>query len=99
MADKIDRNDVAQKLADLPGWALLSEKDAIKKSFVFKDFNQAWGFMTRCALLAEKMNHHPEWSNVWNKVEVTLNTHDASGVTELDLKMAAKMNIYAGTQS
>ena len=99
MADKIDRNDVAQKLADLPGWALLSEKDALKKSFVFKDFNQAWGFMNRCALLAEKMNHHPEWSNVWNKVEVTLNTHDAGGITELDLKMAAKMNLYAGTQS
>lgn len=95
MADKIDRNTIAEKLADLPGWALLPEKDALKKSFVFKDFNQAWGFMCRCALLAEKMNHHPEWFNVWNKVEVTLNTHDAGGVSALDLKMAAAMNAYA----
>lgn len=95
MAEKIDRDMVAEKLADLPGWALLSEKDALKKSFVFKDFNQAWGFMCRCALLAEKMNHHPEWFNVWNKVEVTLNTHDAGGVSALDLKMAAAMNAYA----
>ena len=96
MADKIDRASVAEKLADLPGWALLTEKDALKKTFVFKDFNEAWGFMNRSALLAEKINHHPEWFNVWNKVEVTLNTHDAGGVTALDLQMAAKMNAYAG---
>lgn len=99
MAEKIDRAAIAEKLAELPGWTLLTEHDAIKKTFVFKDFSQAWGFMCRCALLAEKMNHHPEWFNVWNRVEITLNTHDAGGITELDLKMAAKMNLYAGIQS
>ena len=71
-------------------------RDAIKRTFVFKDFGEAFAFMTRIALVAEQMNHHPEWSNVWNRVEVTLSTHDAGGVTELDLKLAEAMDRIAG---
>ena len=80
-------------LADLPGWSKAKgARDAIFKRFVFRDFNEAFGFMTRVALLADKMDHHPEWSNVYNRVEVLLTTHDADGVTELDLKMARFMD-------
>lgn len=97
MAPKLDRNDVQTQIAapEMAGWLLAPGKDALTKSFSFKDFNEAFGFMSRCALLAEKMNHHPEWFNVWNRVEVTLNTHDAGGITALDLKMAKAMNAYA----
>ncbi|NEX92878.1 4a-hydroxytetrahydrobiopterin dehydratase [Caulobacter sp. 17J65-9] len=80
-------------LAELSGWSKAEgPRDAIFRRFVFKDFNQAFGFMTRVALLADKMDHHPEWSNVYNRVEVLLTTHDADGVTELDLKMARFMD-------
>lgn len=68
---------------------------AISRNFTFANFNEAFGFMTRAALLAEKMNHHPEWSNVYKRVDVRLTTHDAGGVTELDLTMAEKMNRMA----
>ncbi len=83
-------------LASLAGWSLVPGRDAITKSFRFADFNAAFGFMTRVALIAEKMDHHPEWSNVWNKVDVTLATHDAGGLTALDLALAAAMNKIAG---
>ncbi len=73
-------------LAKLSGWSEASGRDAIKKKFEFKDFNEAFGFMTRAALVAEKMDHHPEWFNVYKTVEVTLSTHDAGGVTELDVR-------------
>ena len=92
---KITRDDVANTLNNLPGWTLAADKDALQKTFTFKNFNAAWGFMNRCALLAEKMNHHPEWFNVWNRVDVTLNTHDAGGITALDIKMATSINTYA----
>ena len=75
-------------LAKLAGWTEVSGRDAIHKSFKFADFNQAWGFMTRVALAAEKADHHPEWSNVYNKVEITLSTHDAGGVSDKDVKLA-----------
>ena len=75
-------------LAELAGWREVDGRDAIAKSFKFKDFNEAWGFMCRVALAAEKMDHHPEWSNVYNRVEITLSTHDAGGVTERDVKLA-----------
>lgn len=75
-----------------PGWARAEDRDAITKSYKFKDFSQAFGFMTRAALIAEKMDHHPEWFNVYNKVDVTLTTHSASGVTDLDLKLAWAMD-------
>jgi 4a-hydroxytetrahydrobiopterin dehydratase len=90
--DEATRRALAQRL---PHWQRLDGRDAIRRSFVFKDFNEAFGFMARCALLAEQMNHHPEWSNVWNKVEVTLSTHDAGGLTELDLQLAEAMDRIA----
>jgi len=84
-------------LARLPGWSKLpGERDAIQRTFKFKDFNAAFGFMTRVALMADKLDHHPEWFNVYNRVEVTLATHDADGVTELDVQLAGFMNDAAG---
>lgn len=77
----------------LPGWtAVAGGRDAIQRSFRFADFNAAFGFMTRVALMAERLDHHPEWFNVYNRVDVTLATHDADGVTELDVKLAAFMD-------
>jgi len=84
-----------EALAELTGWRDVEGRDAITKTFVFSDFNQAFGFMTRVACLAEKMDHHPEWFNVYKTVDVTLSTHDAGGVTELDVKLAKAMNGYA----
>ena len=83
-------------LAGLKGWSETSGRDAITKKFVFKDFNQAFGFMTRAALVAEKMDHHPEWFNVYKTVDVTLSTHDAGGLTDRDVKLAAAMDKIAG---
>ena len=77
------------------GWAQVEGRDAIFKSFKFKSFNAAFGFMTRCALIAEKMNHHPEWFNVYARVDVTLTTHSKGGVSELDIKLANEMNKLA----
>ena len=73
----------------------MTGRDAIARKFEFANFNEAFGFMTRVALLAEKMDHHPEWFNVYNKVEVTLSTHDAGGVTQNDIDMATAMDAYA----
>jgi len=83
-------------LAKLAGWTEVAGRDAIAKKFVFKDFNQAFGFMSRAALVAEKMDHHPEWFNVYKNVEVTLSTHDAGGLTDLDIKLAQAMDEIAG---
>jgi len=96
MADKLEGKTRQENLARLIGWRDVDDRNAITKTFVFKDFNQAFGFMTRVACLAEKMDHHPEWFNVYKTVDVTLSTHDAGGVTELDIKMATAMNDYAG---
>ena len=82
-------------LARLAGWSAADGRDAIAKTFTFKDFNGAFGWMTRVALAAEKLNHHPEWFNVYNRVEVTLATHDADGVTELDVTLAQIMDAAA----
>ena len=82
-------------LAGLAGWSEVAGRDAITKKFVFRDFNAAFGFMTRAALVAEKLDHHPEWFNVYKNVEVTLSTHDAGGVTELDIKLAEAMDRLA----
>jgi 4a-hydroxytetrahydrobiopterin dehydratase len=88
-----DRIDVAEALKGLPDWAAHpGDRPAITRTLKFADFNAAFGFMTRVALLADKMDHHPEWSNVYNRVEVLLTTHDADGVTELDLRMARFIN-------
>ena len=96
MAQKLGADARKAALAKLDGWAEVAGRDAIAKKFVFQDFNQAFGFMTRAALVAEKMDHHPEWFNVYKTVEVTLATHDAGGVTELDVKLAAAMDKLAG---
>jgi 4a-hydroxytetrahydrobiopterin dehydratase len=82
-------------LAGLSDWREVDGRDAIAKTFFFKDFNQAFGFMTRSALVAEKMDHHPEWFNVYRTVEVTLSTHDAGGVTEKDIALAKAMESFA----
>jgi 4a-hydroxytetrahydrobiopterin dehydratase len=96
MAQKLSGPARADALRKLNGWSEVSGRDAITRKFVFKDFNQAFGFMTRAALVAEKMDHHPEWFNVYKTVEVTLSTHDAGGLTELDVKLAEAMNALAG---
>ena len=82
-------------LPALDGWTMVEGRDAITKRFVFDDFNEAFGWMTRVALLAEAMNHHPEWTNVYRTVEVTLTSHDASGLTRRDVEMAQRMDRLA----
>ena len=83
----------AEALKQLHGWnALPGDRDALQRTYRFKDFNAAFGFMSRVAMLAEKLDHHPEWFNVYNRVEVTLTTHDADGVTALDVALATFMN-------
>ena len=85
----------AKILGELEGWAEAKGRDAIVKTFQFKSFSQAWGWMNRVALLAEKMDHHPEWVNVYGRVDVTLSTHTAGGVTDKDIAMARKMDAFA----
>jgi 4a-hydroxytetrahydrobiopterin dehydratase len=97
MAQKLNADARKSALARLAGWSDVDGRDAITKKFVFKDFNEAFCFMTRSALVAEKLDHHPEWFNVYKTVEVTLSTHDAGGLTELDVKLAEAMNVLAGT--
>jgi len=95
MAERLTDDARRAALAGLDGWRLVAGRDAIEKTFKFKDFNQAFGFMARVALAAEKMDHHPEWRNVWNTVEVVLSTHDAGGLTENDVDLARVMDIFA----
>ena len=92
---KLEGQARAQALAQLPHWREVPGRDAITRKFTFADFNRAFGFMTRAALAAEKMDHHPEWSNVYRTVEVTLATHDAGGVTEKDIALAKAMDVFA----
>ena len=82
-------------MSQLSGWSIVQGRSAIMKSFKFKGFGQAFGFMTEVALIAEKMDHHPEWFNVYSRVDVTLTTHSAGGITELDVKLAAAMDLIA----
>ncbi|QEX19764.1 putative pterin-4-alpha-carbinolamine dehydratase [Hypericibacter terrae] len=96
MIAKLDANARAAALQELAGWQAVAGRDALHKSFKFKDFNEAWGFMNRVALLAEKMDHHPEWSNVYNRVEITLSTHDCDGLSERDVKLARAIGKIAG---
>ncbi len=91
----MDKEERLSALAGLAGWVDCKDRDAIQKTFEFKSFNEAFGFMTRVALAADKANHHPEWFNVYNRVEVTLTTHDAGGVTEKDIKLATFMERIA----
>ena len=96
MAQKLTGEARSGALAKLAGWSELQGRDAIAKKFVFENFNEAFGFMTRAALVAEKLDHHPEWFNVYKTVEVTLSTHDAGGLTDLDIQLAEAMNAIAG---
>ncbi len=99
MAQKLSPEARAEALARLSGWRPIEARDAIYRRFKFADFNAAFGFMTRVAMVAEKMNHHPEWTNVWNRVDVTLTSHDAGGLTARDIKLAEAMDRIAGTQA
>ena len=85
---KLADEEIAAALAQLPGWSRVDGRSAIAKKFQFADFNAAWGFMCRVALAAEKQDHHPEWCNVWNRVEITLSTHDAGGLSARDVRLA-----------
>ncbi len=94
MSTTADTPDIAPLLKT--GWTLRADGAAIEKTFVFRNFIEAFGFMTKAALWAEKWNHHPEWSNVYKTVAVTLTTHDTGGLSALDVKLATKMNALAG---
>ncbi|WP_276313244.1 4a-hydroxytetrahydrobiopterin dehydratase [Pararobbsia silviterrae] len=92
MITKLTAEERKSKLSALPGWEPAVGRDALQKSFRFEDFNAAFGFMTRIAIKAQEMNHHPEWFNVYNRVEITLSTHEAEGITQRDIDLAAFIN-------
>jgi 4a-hydroxytetrahydrobiopterin dehydratase len=96
MIEPLSEMDRADALEALPDWDHDEARDAITRSIVFADFNAAFGFMTRVALLAEKMNHHPEWSNVWNRVDILLTTHDAGGLSRRDVALAEAIDALVG---
>ncbi len=95
MSSLLSESERADLLSALDGWAMVEGRDAIRKRFAFDDFVEAFGWMTRVALVAERMNHHPDWSNVWNTVTVDLVTHSAGGITDLDAELARAMTALA----
>ena len=95
MTAKLAGKARTQALSSIKSWKKVRGRDAIQKSFRFADFNEAWGFMTRVAMVAEKSDHHPEWSNVYNKVEIVLSTHDAGGLSEKDVALAKVIDSIA----
>jgi 4a-hydroxytetrahydrobiopterin dehydratase len=95
MAQKLSAEARKTAIAKIGGWSDVKDRDAITRKFTFKDFREAFAFMTAVAEIAEKMNHHPEWLNIYKTVEVTLSTHDAGGLTELDIKLAEAMDKLA----
>ena len=95
MRNKLSAEERAKALRSLPGWSLVEGREAISKSYKFESFSEAFGFMARAALEAEKLDHHPEWFNVYNRVDVVLATHSAGGLTELDVKLAQRMDLIA----
>lgn len=96
MIAKLAGKERADALASLDGWTPVEDRDAISKSFTFKDFNQAFGFMSRIALYAERLDHHPEWFNVYKRVDITLTTHDCGGLSERDIRLARLIDAAAG---
>ena len=92
MATRLEPDERTRGLEALPGWRTVAGRDAITRSYRFQDFNQAFGFMARVALVAEKLDHHPEWFNVYNRVDVTLSTHDAGGLTDKDFDLAGRID-------
>lgn len=95
-AEKLDSATLKHKLLAFPDWSIANDGNAISRKFVFGNFSEAFGFMARSALAAEKLNHHPDWRNVYKSVDVLLTTHDAGGLSELDFKLAERMNAIAG---
>lgn len=93
---RLETEAITSALGEVEGWELSKDGASIRRSFVFRNFSEAFGFMSRVALAAEKMDHHPDWTNVYKTVDVRLNTHDAGGLTELDFKLAKAMNKIAG---
>ena len=98
MTERLNEADRTATLPDLgnSGWRAVPERDAIRKIWKFRSFSEAWGFMSRAALVAEKLNHHPEWTNIYNAVDVTLTTHDAGGLSMLDITFAKRLDKLAG---
>lgn len=96
MADRLSTERREQALLALPGWEHDAATDSITRAFRFTDFSAAFGFMTRVALAAERAGHHPDWSNVWNRVRITLSTHDAGGLTEKDIELASRIDALFG---
>ena len=96
MVDKLTKTEIRNALAELPGWTETPGREAIQRTFTFRDFNEAFGFMARVALVAEKSDHHPEWRNVYKTVDVVLSTHEANGLTARDIALAKAMNAIAG---
>ncbi|MGV3574496.1 MAG: 4a-hydroxytetrahydrobiopterin dehydratase [Devosia sp.] len=92
MADKLKSEDIAAARSKLSGWSVENGEKELKRTFKFKDFSEAFGFMARVALLADKADHHPDWSNSYNKVEIVLSTHDAGGLTQKDVDLAEKIS-------
>lgn len=92
---KLSLDEIQHVLPTLPGWQLNAEKSAISRQYTFNDFNAAFGFMSRVALAAEKLNHHPDWHNVYKHVSITLSTHDVGGLTALDVKLAMLCDQFA----
>lgn len=99
MPERLTDEQVADELHKLPGWERAENRAALVKKFKFADFSAAWGFMCRVALLAEKMNHHPDWSNTYNRVEIFLTTHDSGGITARDIKMAQAIEKLTASNS
>jgi 4a-hydroxytetrahydrobiopterin dehydratase len=95
MVERLSPEARTQALAKLPGWKDVQGRDAIEKQFIFDDFNAAFAFMTRVAIQAEKLDHHPEWSNVYNRVNIVLTTHDADGLSHRDIELADFINKVA----
>jgi len=95
MIKKLNDAERRDALSQLPGWAMVKNRDALHKTFVFEDFNAAFGFMTRVALEAERINHHPEWTNIYRTVNVILSTHEVEGITSLDVDLARFMDVSA----
>jgi 4a-hydroxytetrahydrobiopterin dehydratase len=98
VVERLDETARAGLAAALPAWTLAEGRDAIRRGFRFRDFSEAWGFMARVALLAEAQDHHPEWSNVFNRVEILLSTHDAGGLSERDLRLARAIDRLLGEE-
>ena len=97
MVAKLTADERAAALKELGGWKPADGRDAIQRSLKFKNFSEAWGFMNRVALLAEQQDHHPEWSNVYNRVDILLSTHDCDGLSQRDVKLAKAIDKVAGS--